>query len=421
MCEGKARKAALIFLTLLSGGTAAAATQTIAFDAIPGQILGISPFLVVAQASSGLPVSFASGSPTVCTNAGSLVMLLTAGTCSITASQAGNTNFNAATPVTRSFSVSLAKTSGSFTPAAGGPFGTGQAPHSVASGDFNGDGILDLAIANSVDNNVTILLGNGSGGFTVDPNGPFPAGTEPWSLVVGDFNADGHADIAVASVSSNDVTVLLGNGAGMFTAAAGSPIAIGTLPFSLAIGDFNGDGVQDLVTANANDNSLTLLLGDGTGGFTAVSTRIMVGTNPSAAVVGDFNRDGIQDLAVANLAGQSVTVLLGDGSGGFTQPTGSPFALPHSPNSIAVGDFNGDGIQDLATEYGATFSVLQGDGTGKFTDVYDSPPVTGSSSVIHVGDFNGDGKQDLITADPTANEITVLPGSLKWRIYCCDG
>src|ERR1700728_3002608 len=119
MCEGKARKVALVFLALVSGGMAAAATQTIAFDAIPSQILGVSPFPIAAQASSGLPVSFASTTTAVCTNAGSLVMLLSAGTCSITASQAGNSNFNEATPVTRSFSVSLAKTSGSFTTATG--------------------------------------------------------------------------------------------------------------------------------------------------------------------------------------------------------------------------------------------------------------------------------------------------------------
>jgi hypothetical protein len=411
MCKGKVRKAALIFLALISGGTASAATQTIAFDAIRDQILGISPFVVVAQASSGLPVSFASGTPLVCKNAGSLIMPLSAGTCSITASQAGNVNFNAATPVTRSFTVSVAKASGSFTAATGNPFGTGQGPRSVATGDFNGDGVLDLAIANAFDNNVTVLFGNGSGGFTADPSGPFPAGTQPWSLVTGDFNADGHVDIAVASVSSDDVTVLLGNGSGAFTAAAGSPIAIGTLPFSLTIGDFNGDGVQDLVTVNANDNSLTVLLGDGSGGFTAESPRIMVGANPNAAVTGDFNHDNIQDLAVSNLVGQSVTVLLGNGSGGFTQPTGSPFALPHPPSSIVAGDFNGDGVPDLAMEFGATFSVLTGDGTGQFTDAFDSPPVTGNFYAIAAGDFNGDGNQDLIAANPVANEIAVLPGN----------
>ena len=409
MCEGKARNAALIFLALISGGTASAATQTITFEKLPNQILGISPFTVTAEASSGLPVSFASQTTAVCKNSGSLVMLLSAGTCSIEATQAGNVNFNAATPITRSFTVSQAKTSGSFTVPTGNPFHTGSSPHSVASADFNSDGIPDLAIANGADNTVTVLYGNGSGGFTADPSGPFSADTVPWNIVTGDFNADGHVDLAVANVASNDVTVLLGNGSGGFTAAAGSPISMGVLPYTLTVGDFNGDGIEDLVTVNVNDNSLTILLGDGTGRFTATASRIPVGSNPANAAAGDFNHDGIQDLAVANQDG-TVTVLLGDGSGGFTGASGSPVTVPHSATALAVGDFNGDGIQDLAVQNGSIFSILIGDGTGRFTDTFDTGAVIKSSYSITIGDFNGDGKQDIAAADYSTNQITLLLG-----------
>ena len=195
------------------------------------------------------------------------------GTCSITASQPGNGNFSAAPPVVRSFTVSLAKTSGSFTAATGSPFGTGQCTAIRSVGRLQRRWRSDLAIANSDGNNVTVLFGNGAGGFTTDPSGPFPAGTEPVSLVAGDFNGDGHADIAAANASSNDVTVLLGNGAGVFV-AAGQSDCDWYFAFSLTVGDFNGDGIQDLVTTDANDSSLTVLLGDGTGKFTATSAEL---------------------------------------------------------------------------------------------------------------------------------------------------
>jgi hypothetical protein len=134
-------------------------------------------------------------------------------------------------------------------------------------------------------------------------------GTTPGSLVVGDFNGDGHQDLAAAN-ASNNVTVLLGDGLGGFTAAKGSPFAVGTTPVSLVAGDFNGDGRQDL--AAAGGNTVTVLLGDGSGGFTAAArSPFAVGTGPSSLVVGDFNGDGIEDIATANAASSDVTVLLG--------------------------------------------------------------------------------------------------------------
>ena len=116
---------------------------------------------------------------------------------------------------------------------------------------------------------MTVLLGNGSGGFTAATGSPFAVGTSPYLVVVGDFNGDGIQDLAMANGGSNNVTVLLGNGSGGFTAAAGSPFAVGSWPVSLAVGDFNGDGIQDLAIANFGGNNVTVLLGNGSGGFTA--------------------------------------------------------------------------------------------------------------------------------------------------------
>ncbi len=240
--------------------------QTISFDAISNQIFGVSPFVVAARASSGLPVSFSSTTPGVCKVADSLVMLLGVGNCSVTVGQGGNAGVSAATPVTRSFAVAQAKPSGTLTASL---TGTGNSPASMANGDFNGDGIQDLAVANSGDNTVTVLLGNGTGGFAAAGGSPFPVGTLPNSVVSGDFNGDGNLDLAVANYGDNTVTVLLGNGAGAFTAVSGSALGVGAGPRSVAVGDFNGDGIQDLLTANEGGNNITVLLGNGLGGFAA--------------------------------------------------------------------------------------------------------------------------------------------------------
>jgi len=118
--------------------------------------------------------------------------------------------------------------SAQFTPSIGSPFQVGALPVSVAVGDFNGDGTLDLAIANSGDNTVTVLLGTGTGGFTAAPGSPFRVGVGPRSVVVGDLNGDGKLDLAIANSGDNTVTVLLGTGTGGFTAAPGSPFRVGT-------------------------------------------------------------------------------------------------------------------------------------------------------------------------------------------------
>src|SRR5208283_3700267 len=156
-----------------------------------------------------------------------------------------------------------------FTPAPGSPFTVGSGPQSVAVGDFNGDGKLDLAIANRGSNTVTVLLGNGTGGFKAAPGSPFPAGTQPYSVAVGDFNGNGKRDLAIANGGSNNKTVLLGNGMGGFTPAPKSPFTVGTQPYSVAVGEFSGDDKTDLAIANNASFNVTVLLGNGSGGFTA--------------------------------------------------------------------------------------------------------------------------------------------------------
>jgi hypothetical protein len=309
------------------------------------------------------------------------------------------------------------------TPAQALAFNLGSTPTasgawSVAAGDFNGDGNLDLAVVDNCFPNcnsggiVTILLGDGKGHFTLAST---PAvGDSSESVAVGDFNGDGKLDLAVVNRCGNDpscqsggtVSILLGDGTGNFTLAS-SP-ALGNFSQSVAVGDFNGDGNLDLAVTNPNDTTISILLGDGTGHFTLVSSP-SVGGEPMSVAVGDFNGDGKLDLATANWGSNTASVLLGDGTGHFTLISSPAVGL--QPFSIAAGDFNGDGNLDLAVTntWSNTVSVLLGDGTGQMTLA--SSPATGEwPDCVAVGDFNGDGKLDLAVVNGTSENVSILLG-----------
>jgi hypothetical protein len=234
-------------------------------------------------------------------------------------------------------------------------------------------------------------------------------GTYPYSIAIGDFNGDGKQDLAVTG-GVGTVTTLLGNGDGTFTPTSSSPAA-GYAPDSIAIGDFNGDGIQDLAVANLTGDTVTILLGNGDGTFTPAAARLATGIYPVSIVVGDFNGDGIPDLAVANDSSNTVTILLGNGDGTFTAAPVSP-ATGSEPNSITVGDFNGDGIPDLAvaSEGSFTVTILLGNGDGTFTPTTASLATVTYSDSITVGDFNGDGIPDLAVLNEGSDTVSILLG-----------
>jgi len=303
-------------------------------------------------------------------------------------------------------SAALASVTSPVSFAAGSPLAVGPNPQSVAVGDFNGDGIPDLAVTNYSDQTVMVLLGNGDGTFAT--GSPHAVGVAPASVAVGDFNGDGILDLAVANNNGNTVTVLLGKGDGTFTTSSTPSAGIG--PVSIAVGDFNGDGIPDLAVADNGGNSVTVLLGKGDGTFTISSTP-GVGIAPDSIAVGDFNGDGIPDLVTANRTDNTATVLLGRGDGTFAVAKGSPITVGSVPFSVAVGDFNGDGIPDLAVanEFDDTVTVLLGKGDGTFT-TSSTPAVGFSPASVAVGDLNGDGITDLVTANEGSNSVTVLLG-----------
>ena len=284
-------------------------------------------------------------------------------------------------------------------------YGTGSFPIAVATGDFNQDGKLDLAVANLNDNTVSVLLGNGDGTF--QPQSVYATGSGPTWIATGDFNGDGKLDLAVANVSDSTVSVLLGNGDGTFQPQ--SVYGAGSGPHSIMTADLNGDGKLDLVVANANDTTVSVLLGNGDGTFQPQST-LSTGRSPVSVVAGDFNGDGILDLAVTNLDG--VLILLGNGDGSFQGQ--STFPAGESPYSLITADFNGDGRLDLAVtnalSSGGTVSILLGNGDGTFQS-----PVAYTAGAdtlgISAGDFNGDGRLDLAVTNDSASTISVLLGN----------
>ncbi len=284
-------------------------------------------------------------------------------------------------------------------------FTTGASPRSVATGDLNGDGAPDMVVADSAANTVSVLLGNGVGGFGAKTD--FATGSGPCSVAIADVNGDGKFDIVAANCISNTASVLLGNGAGSFGTKL--DFATGAGPFSVAIGDLNGDGKLDIVTANRSDNTVSVLLGNGAGGF-GTKTDFATGAGPCSVGLGDLNGDATLDIAVANVTAGSVSILLGDGAGGFGAK--SDYATASGARSVAIGDVSGDGQLDLvvANQSAATVTVLLGNGAGGIASKADYATGTGPVSVA-IGDVNGDGKPDLAVADLTASKISLLPGA----------
>jgi hypothetical protein len=276
------------------------------------------------------------------------------------------------------------------------PYPLGPSPNSVAVGDFNGDGIPDLAVADG-SASVSILLGNGNGSFRAGAT--YQLMHAPTSIAVGDFNRDGKLDLVTANKDAT-FSVFLGNGDGTFNIATYNDNLQNPAPAHVAVADFVGNGIPDLAIAAGNAVGFMFGAGDGTfplgGGVSAA-----IGANLTSIAVGDFNGDGLPDLAVTDAGNNTVDVWLNNGGNLFVPFTNS-LGIAIGPTSLAVGDFNGDGKLDVAVAdfqslppgLVGNVSVLYGNGDGTLGFPFDYTLNRGSASVA-AADFNGDGKLDL--------------------------
>jgi large repetitive protein len=330
-------------------------------------------------------------------------------------------------------------------------FALSSSPTSAAVGDVNGDGRPDLVLTEKGSGSVTVMLGDGKGGFAAGVQ--YPAGTLAGNVQLADLNRDGKLDLVVTDSASGAVDVLFGNGDGTFAKAVSYPALAG--PAALAVGNFAGNGKIDLAVAGAGglavlindgtghfstpasialtaaaqsltaadlrgaghddailanaDGSVTVLLNDGSGSLHVQPAFSAASGSLSGIVAGDFNGDGKPDLALTAPGASSVLVLLGHGDGTFAP--GVSYAVGNSPASLLAADFTGSGVLDLVSVNQAanTFSVLMGNGDGTFRPSSDFTAGNGPLAAA-VGDFNNDGHADLAIANYTGATVSVPLG-----------
>ncbi len=300
------------------------------------------------------------------------------------------------------------------------PIAVGNRPTGVVTGDFNGDGKADVALVSTQLNQITVLLGDGNGAFSPAQGSPFSSqGTIPETLIAKDFNKDGKIDLAVLNVGSNSVRIFLGDGTGKFTAASAGPTAVGSPGGFMAAADFNGDGVPDLAVSDNGFATVIVLISDGAGGFTpGPGSPFSTGNfnRPTGVVTGDFNKDGKTDIAVASAYDGNLTILLGDGAGGFTpqgfKPVAASSTLTADITALATGDFYNRGTLDiLAAATGINqVGLLKGDGVGSFS--YQRQLTNYQFPVgLIVADFDGDGNQDAAVITNGTGYLNIFPGN----------
>lgn len=308
-----------------------------------------------------------------------------------------------------------------------GGFGAAQAfttiatltPEGMAAADIDGDGKLDLIVLDlSATPGVQFLknASSGKGNATFTDMGRQAVGKGPVAVKVADVNGDGKPDFAVLNQTDKTVSVYLnGTAKGAATATySAKSYVVGTAPADLVFLDANGDGHPDIVVSNSGDNDLSALFGDGAGGF-AAGVHFGSGQGPAAMATGDLNNDGKPDLVVCDGAffATSLTVLLGGFPGGLVSKP--DLIVASSPSAAAIADLDGDGNNDVLVAMGSTISIVRGNGTADFT----SSASTSQSSIVSVGssprsvvvaDLDLDGIPDLIVANYYSAQLTVAYG-----------
>ena len=304
-------------------------------------------------------------------------------------------------------------------------FGTGSSPAAVATADFNGDGKLDVAVADESSNNLEILTNSGTAAGTASfSSGTVTTGSFPVAVVAADLNADGKPDLVAVDGGATTISVFINTtaaGSSVASFAARKTFTVGNSPSAVAVGDFNGDGKPDLAVSNFSDNNVSVLFNTTTAGsaipaFSAAS-NFSTGTSPQSVAVGDLNGDGRPDLAIANYSSSNVSVLLNTAAAGATSPSfasATNFSVGSEPQSVAMVDLNGDGLRDLAVANFAGNSVsvlLSTTAAGATAPSFATQQVFWGGNLpatVTVADLNGDGKPDLAMAARGDTSVALL-------------
>jgi hypothetical protein len=323
----------------------------------------------------------------------------------------GNLDLLVLNTTSQTLTVLLGDGLGHFHPGPGPSCPTGPAPNDVAVSDFNGDGNLDVVIPNTGTPYLTILLGDGKGGFKAAPRSPFSTQSHPHvhGVVAADFDGDGKPDVVTDSWDHNQILMLNGDGAGSLI-LPGQLFDTGNRPYQrLRSADFNGDGKADVVTTDMDDNAVSILLGDGKGRLhDSPGSPFRAGVFPYAVAIDDMNKDGNPDLVVlpydrdiTDLKQLGVTVLLGDRKGGFRPMPGSPLPLAgcSGPERIATGDLDGDGFRDIAVTCGWNNKLMLYQGSKDGTFKVSTRDVKTGWTGLSIADLNGDGKDDILVSN----------------------
>lgn len=358
------------------------------------------------------------------------------------------TNFKLLSPTSHSFVDLASDMTANFSAKRLGFAAGNLNPLGIASGDLNGDGKLDVAVATTTGNNIHVLLGNGDG--TLQTQVTYPADANPADVVIADFDGDGKADVASANIFGSNVSVFIGNGDGTLKPRVN--YSVGSQPSQLSIADFNNDGKIDLATLGS-PNTLSILLGNGNGTFQSAINRsiatavfsvlpgdlngdskpdlVLLGfpasvlvalgrgdgtfDNPVSyaagdevvkATMADLNSDGKLDVAVVSRLPNVLTILLGRGDGTFQTGTNTAFATTAA--DLISHDFDGDGKLDLVVAGSSGgFGFLSGNGDGTFAPAVFHQAGSSSGSLV-AGDFNNDSKLDFVLSSQGNNEVNVL-------------